>query len=427
MQDDEVSGTGEDDELPAPADAELEELEPAGFEAYLLKKYPEGLPTGVVSGLSKTLERASAQFAASSQISEALRNVSAWQDRLGESARIVAAFHENSAAAALASALAKNLRVLDQGMPGNLLLRERSITADWARLALGPSALTSWRTALEAQAHLLQIRTPPADVQLIRAPLFEDLKRIVEGQVRLTDWVVSQDATSPLLGEVSGRPLGLWRDHVERLSASSGLSVLQASVAAGSAGLGLLGADVLESGAPDGELVQVTVERVEVDVLAPSERARLRAAKELYMRLGAIDPTTPELLDGAWDDVERNGPAAATKAAHCIEEVLDRTLRAAATETAVLEWHTRTDRSRSEFGDRGQITRSLRVKYLASQIGGTQELVVAQYESLTKLLTPLVRRLQGVKHASTADMLLVRSLLQTAEGFLAVLFSLEMS
>jgi hypothetical protein len=47
---------------------------------------------------------------------------------------------------------------------------------------------------------------------------------------------------------------------------------------------------------------------------------------------------------------------------------------------------------------------------------------VAQYESLSTLLGPLFRRLQGVKHASTADVLLVRSLLLTAESLLMVLF-----
>jgi hypothetical protein len=47
---------------------------------------------------------------------------------------------------------------------------------------------------------------------------------------------------------------------------------------------------------------------------------------------------------------------------------------------------------------------------------------VAQYESLAGLLSPLRGRLEGVKHASTADVTLVRGLLLTAEGFLTLLF-----
>jgi hypothetical protein len=102
--------------------------------------------------------------------------------------------------------------------------------------------------------------------------------------------------------------------------------------------------------------------------------------------------------------------------------VLDRTLRATAPEAAVREWHTRANRSPDEFGVRNQVTRPLRVRYLASEIGGTKQLVVAQFESLTGLLSPLHGRLEGVKHASTADVTLVRSLLLTAEGFLTLLF-----
>lgn len=84
-------------------------------------------------------------------------------------------------------------------------------------------------------------------------------------------------------------------------------------------------------------------------------------------------------------------------------------------------------RPATEFGDRGQLARPLRVRYLASEIGGTRKLAVAQYESLTGLLDPLYQRLQGVKHASTADVTLVRSLLLTVEGFLTLLFLSTMS
>jgi len=69
---------------------------------------------------------------------------------------------------------------------------------------------------------------------------------------------------------------------------------------------------------------------------------------------------------------------------------------AAAPDDAVRGWRTRTGRPATEFGNRGQVTRPLRVRYLASEIGGTRELVVAQYESLTGLLSPLHGRLEGV-------------------------------
>jgi hypothetical protein len=87
--------------------------------------------------------------------------------------------------------------------------------------------------------------------------------------------------------------------------------------------------------------VQTTVAQVELTVLVASEPGRLQAARELYARLGWIDPTVPDLLEGAWEDIERNGPSAASKAAHYIVEVLDRTLRATAPDDAVREWRSR--------------------------------------------------------------------------------------
>jgi hypothetical protein len=71
------------------------------------------------------------------------------------------------------------------------------------------------------------------------------------------------------------------------------------------------------------------VDRIQSDVLAPWQTARLDLAGKLYAVLGALDPKVPDLLDGAWDDLSRRGPAAAEKIANLVVEVLDRTLRAA--------------------------------------------------------------------------------------------------
>jgi hypothetical protein len=74
------------------------------------------------------------------------------------------------------------------------------------------------------------------------------------------------------------------------------------------------------------------------------------------------------------DDLERDGPAAASKAAHCAVEALDRTLRAAAPDDAVLSWHATTGRPASELTDRRLPTRALRVRFLASQTGERRHL-----------------------------------------------------
>jgi hypothetical protein len=128
-----------------------------------------------------------------------------------------------------------------------------------------------------------------------------------------------------------------------------------------------------------------------------------------------IDPDVPQFLRGAWDDLERDGPAAASKAAHCIVETLDHTLRAAAPEDAVRARHAASGRSSKEWEGQGKPPRSLRVKFLAQRAGDASKVAIQQYESLATLVSPLHGRLQGVKHASAGDVALVRNLLWTTK------------
>jgi hypothetical protein len=157
-------------------------------------------------------------------------------------------------------------------------------------------------------------------------------------------------------------------------------------------------------------------------VLLPWEEGRLKLGRDLRDRLGAIDSSVPELLAGAWDDLERNGPAAVEKAAHCITEVLDRTLRAAAPDAEVREWHSQAGRPAAEWEDRERPPHSLRVKFLAQRLGGERTVVVAQFDSLATLHKTLRSRLQAIKHASAGDLTTVRSLLLVTEDLLALLF-----
>jgi hypothetical protein len=427
MPNDEASSGGDEVVVFDEADGEWDEPNVLGLVGGPLPKFSTGLSSATLAGLTGGLERLFASEtvcpASSSQIfKDTIKSWAKVENQLGLMPHVAGAFGASSALSSFAATLTKDLKTFDQLSTGFMLTqRERALTAAWSKDVLGLSAMTSWRTSLAIESSFASLLKPFAEAQRFQSAWADDLLRITSAQVKLTDWAVSHDAGSRLLGATSGKPLILWQDYADLAPVSPDVQWLRTSVAAGNAGLGLLGADVLESDL-DGELVQATVQQVELEVLVASEPGRLRTARELYARLGAIDSTVPELLEGAWEDIERNGPAAASKAAHCIVEGLDRTLRAAAPDDAVREWHTRTGRPATEFGNRGQVTRPLRVRYLASEIGGTRELVVAQYESLTGLLSPLHGRLEGVKHASTADVTLVRSLLLTAEGFLTLLF-----
>ncbi len=425
MPDGEAPSDGNEVVVFEAADAEPDEPHMFGLAGSVLPNYSAGLSTAALTGLTGQLQQLVASQAVfpSQILKDSMVSLSKTLDQLDRGPRFADALGMSPALTSFAGILAKDLKTFDQLSVGlKLTQREHLLTAAWSKDVLGLSALTSWRTSLAIESSLTPLLKQLAEVPRIQSAWADDLLRVTAAQVKLTDWVVGQDAGSGLLGAISGKPLSLWQNYADLVPVEPDVQWLRTSLAAGSAGLGLLGADVLESDLDDAELVQATVQQVELEVLVASEPGRLRAARELYARLGAIDPTVPELLEGAWEDIERNGPAAASKAAHCIVEVLDRTLRAAAPDDAVREWHTHTRRPAKEFGDRGQVTRPLRVRYLASEIGGTRELAVTQYESLTGLLSPLHGRLEGVKHASTADVTQVRSLLLTAEGFLTLLF-----
>ena len=328
----------------------------------------------------------------------------------------------SAAQSAVADLVAANLRGIDQLTIVSARYDEYAATARLAEEAFGFSALTNWRVWLQADSQIEQIAKSVKDLTLPYSSVYGELGRISRSQIGLTDWIVQQDATSRLLGEISGEPLSRWRDYIGGLLPEPSLRDLQVSVLSGSAGLGIISADVLTSDVGDTDLLEASATRIEVDVLQPWEERRIKLGRDLRERLGAIDPSVPELLAGAWDELERNGPAAVEKASHCIVEVLDRTLRAAAPDAAVREWHARAGRPVAEWEGRERPPHSLRVKYLARRLGGERTVVVAQFESLAGLHKVLRERLQAGKHASRGDLVTVRNLLLGTEDLLTLLF-----
>ena len=342
--------------------------------------------------------------------------------RLNEVTRLATHAPFQSLTQSYMASLAVNLRGIDQITSVRTLAAHYADTARWAEQSLGYGALTSWRLSLQVDSVIGNILRTWPDVAWPQSGMARELSRISQAHISLTDWVVRVDVSGSLLGEVSGRPLGLWRDQLMRLPATPIAYDLHAATVTGQAGLGLLGADLVMSGAEDEELADTAVRCVETEVLLPWEQGRLTVARDLYERLGEIDETVPELLSGAWEDLERNGPAAASKAAHCGIEAIDRTLRAAAPDDDVRKWHTASGRPASEWANQARPTRALRVKFIAQGLGDQRTVVVAQYESLASILGPLHSRLEAAKHASQGDVTTVRSLLLSAESLLTMLF-----
>lgn len=418
-----ITGNDQGDGLPALAEAERAEPKPGGLASYLEDQWGAGAGAYAIESLTKTLKQAAARIAVMPKFTDTVADWDEQRRLFEQAARNLELGSLGPGMKSFTAKVAEDLRVLDRAGERFRLFDHWPAVADWSQQTLGFTALTSWRTSLAVESHFEQMMADTATVQFSQSNLVKDLASITKAQVNFTDWVVQQDASSHLLGEISGRPLGLWRGFVDSLPAEPDDRVLLASVTTGRVGLGLLGADVLQTGVDDADFVEVAVEHVESDVLAPWQQGRLDAVGELYARIVVIEPTVPELLQGAWEDVQRDGPAAASKAAHCCVEALDRTLRAAAPEDAVRQWHAATGRPANEFTSNGKPTRAVRVRYIVRAAGGVKKLIVEECESLTTLLAPLMERLEAVKHASIGDVMLTRSLLMATECFLLTLLS----
>ncbi|MGI3224300.1 hypothetical protein ACRJ4B_10480 [Streptomyces sp. GTA36] len=129
----------------------------------------------------------------------------------------------------------------------------------------------------------------------------------------------------------------------------------------------------------------------------------------------------PELLQGAWDDVHRAGPAAAVKAANCVIEVVDRTFRAAAPDEKVRAWHQAEKRPKAEWEGQDRPPHALRAKYLAQNLGEDRELVEAQADAFAAMSRRIRGPVQKIKHASRGDLARVKTLLLSAEYMLVAL------
>ncbi|MEU5385261.1 hypothetical protein [Kitasatospora cineracea] len=326
-------------------------------------------------------------------------------------ADLAQAVNSNSAAA-----LAANMRWIDQVTSQNNYLDQIVASTRVAEQAVGFGALASWRSALEAnsriEAHIRDLMKP--------SPVLSELARISRVQVDLTDWAVQHAPGKGLLGEASGIPVAAWRDFVSE--SEDHLDELPMVAVTGRTNLSLLGSDLLVSPDADPGLVAEGADRVESAVVEPWMAARLAVTAELYAVLAQIDAKIPELLNGAWDDIQRNGPAAAEKAANCTVEAVERALRQAAPDDEVRTWHAENNRPANEWAGLDRPPHALRVKYLARNLGGPRQLVESQSAAFASVVGRLRTQLQATKHASIGDVVAVRTLLATAESLLISLF-----
>lgn len=140
----------------------------------------------------------------------------------------------------------------------------------------------------------------------------------------------------------------------------------------------------------------------------------------LVTRLDEHCPGASEQLLGAWERLEKPGPAAVSQAADSIVELVDRTLRSLAPNDEVLLWHADEGRPEDEL-HQGRPTRRLRVFYIFRSAGHPDRAAAAADH-----LIALCQLAQGEKHSGygTAGLVSLRLTLSGVEGLLSLIFGI---
>jgi hypothetical protein len=326
---------------------------------------------------------------------------------------VSAVFADGGAARALVEGVAgSNLRLLDGLVPSALVRAQLAATARLASLAVPGTAFAGWRGSLLAE-HVAAgltgsaaVRQGPAAAEALAA-----LERSTAAAARLSGLAVGRRGGAA--GWPSALPASLLGEFVDGLgSGPSGLDVL-AGASAGRGVAGLVAVDVLAR--PRGQGSD-PADLFEDEVAAPWLDGPARARTELMDALASVDAALPELLEGAWEDVERQGRAAVVKIASCAVEALERALRALAPEDDVLAWHAAGGRPTSELSN-GRPTHGCRVRYVLRD-GKRGRLAAAQADAVVVQVNELRSALQAGKHASAAAVSSLRAHLLAVEAVL---------
>ena len=224
------------------------------------------------------------------------------------------------------------------------------------------------------------------------------------------------------------RPAVTYQNYLQDLVLRPSVHGAEFASASGIGLTGLVATDLLtsysdvESDEPEADQIDVA-EQVEVEVLEPWKQASHDAHEHLYRVLGEkVHPQVAELLQGGWNTVAQQGPAAVSIVANCGVEALDRALRIAAPNEAVFAWIESANLDRKGLIANDRPTRTARVRFLMRNRGGDRKVVEAQVNALAAATNATHARLEGAKHASEVTVLEVQCYLMSAESILSALF-----
>lgn len=323
------------------------------------------------------------------------------------------------ALAAAVGHLGDGFLATDVARARSVAIRQLIATSGIAELLGSDKMLSAWRQSLlsEATARSL-IGTTALDGNT--SHLLREVVGVNTATARIVSRFAEQNRSAILAPASSGRPTRRLRNYLEHLPLEPSSRDLTVAALASRGVAGIAAADILNS---PGDVDTDSGDLFSAEVVEPWLTGHQKSRDRLLKRLAQLDPAIAELLVGAWEDIERNGPAAVSKASHCAAEVLDRTLRAISPNDASLDWHAAEGRPDAELHN-ARPTRRLRIAFALHQRPGIEaKVVAAQTEALAATTASLQTKLQAGKHASAGELELVRGYLVALEAMLTQLLS----
>jgi hypothetical protein len=249
--------------------------------------------------------------------------------------------------------------------------------------------------------------------------LFDSIGRY--GQVQATLGALVTTERTTLLRGLTRAPSRRYDSYLDGLPARPIARRAAVATFGGDAQSGMLIAESLTALGLDDDGREELTEQYTVEVFEPWQAGPARARNDLFDALAAVRSDLPDWLKAAWDDIERDGPKAASKIANCTVECIDQTLRIVAAVDDVLAWI-------ADVGERpgwmhgGRPTRRAKVMFVMRHRSKRDaRLAVSQVEALATLVNDVVDDLQSVKHGPAPSIAVMRGMVQAAEGALSQL------
>lgn len=315
------------------------------------------------------------------------------------------------------------VRSIFNGLAGTEIARTRSLamqqlvaTSGIADLIGSDKMVASWRQSLLSEATARSLIGTMA-VPETGALLLRDIVAANTATARVVGHYAELNRASVLAPAVSARPTRELRSFLAGMSVAPDLDELTFAVRASRSVAGIAAADLLVA---DGTIEDEAGELFEAEIVEPWLNGPEALRDLLFSRLGALDPHVPDLLRGAWAQVEQDGPAATSMASHAVQEAIDRTLRALAPSDLVLRLFAAGRLPKNSIHEKNGERHPTRAGRIAAALHerhtGETKLIAAQAKAIAASVAYLTESLQGGKHASKGTVGLVRTWLVSVEA-----------